>query len=161
MDGMHPILLPFVPGIANIILGTLWKGLCNNGGIAMTAGLFAPLTRCEWSTMLGYHKKAPANAGPLSLFETSHLRTSSGGWFQIKKNLPPGGFFFVIPAGFKPTTSRSGIWRSIQLNYGTGFFAIIINKPESDAPGKKSVITKRKFKKFMITSFYNKLIQIL
>jgi len=52
--------------------------------------------------LLGYHKKAPANAGSLFLFESSHLRTSSGGWIQIKKNLPPGGFFFVIPAGFKP-----------------------------------------------------------
>ena len=27
--------------------------------------------------------------------------------------------FKVIPAGLEPTTTRTGIWHSIQLNYGT------------------------------------------
>ena len=30
----------------------------------------------------------------------------------------------MIPAGFEPTTTRTGIWHSIQLNYGTNLFQI-------------------------------------
>ena len=49
-------------------------------------------------------------------------------------------YYYVIPLGFKPKTFRTGIWRSIQLSYGT--FAPAYSWV-SECKGTKSVSNQR------------------
>ena len=48
----------------------------------------------------------------------------------VCKNRHPekGDGFLVRPTGFEPTTSRVGVWHSIQLSYGRIFFLLKLYK---------------------------------
>ncbi len=48
-------------------------------------------------------------------------------------------YLIVIPAGLEPTTTRTGIWHSIQLNYGTKTACVNeIHRPANGAANLKN-----------------------
>ena len=81
-------------------------GLCNNGGVGG-----------DWGIM-------------------SHLRTSSGGWFHIKKTSLREAILFCDPGGIqtRDLQIRNLTFYSAELRDRSHFYAIVINKPESDDP---------------------------
>ena len=67
------------------------------------------------------------------IVRASHLEVvgSSTSHHTTKQTPPCGDVCFVVrPTGFEPTTSRVGVWHSIQLSYGRIFFLLQLYKEE-------------------------------
>ena len=97
--------------------------------LELTSSIPNPATGwSRWNWLRLSHRLAPAILRKVKYLQRFESELSSSEIF----------YFYVIPKGFKPLTFRTGIWRSIQLSYGT-FLTIRVRRYEkvSETPNKR------------------------